>query len=147
MAPGRDAPRAILRALVASFVLGGLILLFALMAVPNVRDKRLAADGLQFVVLSALGHGVGLMVLWCVVIAITVCALAVHTAAIRLMFAMARDNNLPGGSRLARVHPRFRTPLLPAVLIGLVARPHPWIHLAHLTGFRRGAHRNRGRTP
>ncbi|MFJ1990433.1 APC family permease [Streptomyces asiaticus] len=119
--PGRNAPRAILRALVASFALGGLILLFALMAVPNLHDSRLAVDGLQFVVLSSLGHGVGLMVLWCVVVAITVCALAVHTAGIRLMFAMARDNNLPGGSRLARVHPRFQTPLLPAILIGVVA--------------------------
>ncbi|NEW74834.1 amino acid permease [Streptomyces rapamycinicus] len=119
--PGRNAPRAILRALVASFALGGLILLFALMAVPNLHDGRLAVDGLQFVVLSSLGHDVGLMVLWCVVVAITVCALAVHTAGIRLMFAMARDNNLPGGSRLARVHPRFQTPLLPAILIGVVA--------------------------
>jgi urea carboxylase system permease len=119
--PGRNAPRAILRALVASFLIGGFILLFALMAVENLHAKQLAADGLQYVVLSTLGHTMGEIMLWCVVIAITVCALAVHTASIRLMFAMARDNNLPGGSRLAHVHPRFRTPVLPAILIGLVA--------------------------
>ncbi|QKV91792.1 amino acid permease [Streptomyces sp. NA02950] len=119
--PARNAPRAILRALVASFVIGGLILLFALLAVENLNAKQLSVDGLQYVVLSVLGGTIGDMVLWCVVVAITVCALAVHTAGIRLMFAMARDNNLPGGSRLARVHPRFQTPLLPAILIGLVA--------------------------
>jgi amino acid transporter len=52
---------------------------------------------------------------------VTVCALAVHTAAIRLAFAMARDNNLPASSLLAKVSPRFQTPVLPAVIIGVLA--------------------------
>ncbi|MFF0061422.1 APC family permease [Streptomyces sp. NPDC005279] len=118
--PSRNAPRAILRALIASFVIGGLILLFALMAVPNLFAKQLSTEGLQYVVLVTLGSTIGEIVLWCVVIAITVCTLAVHAAGIRLMFAMARDNNLPAGSRLARVSPRFQTPVVPAVVIGLV---------------------------
>ncbi|TSB28623.1 amino acid permease [Streptomyces benahoarensis] len=119
--PGRNAPRAILRALVASFLIGGLILLFALLAVPDLHAKELSVDGLQYVVLSTLGSTVGQIVLWCVVIAITVCELAVHTAGIRLAFAMARDNNLPAASLLAKVSPRFQTPVLPAIVIGLVA--------------------------
>ncbi|MFI1015964.1 APC family permease [Streptomyces sp. NPDC020965] len=119
--PSRNAPRAILRALLASFLIGGLILLFALMAVPDLASKELTAGGLQYVVLETLGSTVGELVLWCVVVAITVCVLAVHAAGIRLMFAMARDNNLPAGSVLARVSPRFRTPVAPAVLIGVVS--------------------------
>ncbi|GAU65694.1 putative amino acid transporter [Streptomyces sp. NBRC 110611] len=119
--PARNAPRAILRALLASFLIGGLILLFALLAVPDLHARELSVDGLQYVVLATLGSAVGQMVLWCVVIAITVCELAVHTAAIRLAFAMARDNNLPASARLAKVSPRFQTPVLPAVIIGLVA--------------------------
>ncbi|MFF4607236.1 APC family permease [Streptomyces sp. NPDC001339] len=119
--PARNAPRAILRALLASFLIGGLILLFALLAVPDLHAKELSVDGLQYVVLATLGSAVGQIVLWCVVIAITVCELAVHTAAIRLAFAMARDNNLPASARLAKVSPRFQTPVLPAVIIGLVA--------------------------
>ncbi|MFH8568503.1 APC family permease [Streptomyces sp. NPDC017993] len=119
--PGRNAPRAILRALIASFIIGGLILLFALLAVPDLQAKQLSVDGLQYVVLSTLGSTIGQIVLWCVVIAITVCELAVHTAGIRLAFAMARDNNLPAASLLAKVSPRFQTPVLPAVVIGLVA--------------------------
>ncbi|MEU0372164.1 amino acid permease [Streptomyces sp. NPDC006283] len=118
--PGRNAPRAILRALVASFVIGGLILLFALMAVPDLASKELSTGGLQYVVLATLGPTIGEIFLWCVVVAITVCVLAVHAAGIRLMFAMARDNNLPAGSVLARVSPRFHTPVVPAVLIGCV---------------------------
>ncbi|MFF8955506.1 amino acid permease [Streptomyces sp. NPDC014894] len=118
--PSRNAPRAILRALVASFLIGGLILLFALMAVPDLASKELTTGGLQYVVLESLGSTVGEIVLWCVVVAITVCVLAVHAAGIRLMFAMARDNNLPAGSLLARVSPRFGTPVAPAVVIGAV---------------------------
>jgi urea carboxylase system permease len=119
--PSRNGPRAILRALIASFLIGGLILLFALLAVPDLRSPELSADGLQFVVLSTLGSTIGQIVLWCVVVAITVCELAVHAAGIRLAFAMARDNALPASRLLARVSPRFQTPVLPAIIIGLVA--------------------------
>jgi len=45
----------------------------------------------------------------------------VHTAAIRLTFAMARDNALPFGESLARVNPDTQTPITPAVVIGLIA--------------------------
>jgi amino acid transporter len=119
--PRRNAPKAILRALVASFIIGGLILITAMMAVGDINAKELATGGLQFIVLDALGSTVGKIFLICVVIAITVCNLAVHTAAIRMMFAMARDNNLPAGSHLARVDPKRRTPVIPAVVIGVLA--------------------------
>ncbi|MFE9769708.1 APC family permease [Streptomyces sp. NPDC005808] len=119
--PSRNAPRAILRAIVASFILGGLILILALMSVSSLKGEQLSTDGLQYVVLNVLGEDAGKAMLWCVFIAVTVCALAVHTAAIRLAFAMARDTNLPAASRLAKVNPRFQTPVLPAVIIGILA--------------------------
>ncbi|MER6017033.1 APC family permease [Streptomyces anulatus] len=118
--PGRNAPRAILRALIASFLIGAFILLFALLAVPDLHAEELSTGGLQYVVLATLGDTVGEVFLWAVVVAITVCVLAVQAAGIRLMFAMARDNNLPAGSKLAKVSPRFGTPVVPAVLIGVV---------------------------
>lgn len=119
--PRRNAPRAILRSLIASFVLGGLIILLALMAARDLSAPELTSAGLQFVLTDALGPLVGRMFLLVVFVAITVCVLAVHTAAIRIAFAMARDNALPAGSTLARVSPRFQTPVVPAVLIGLFA--------------------------
>ncbi|MCF7547873.1 APC family permease [Pseudonocardia sp. WMMC193] len=121
--PRRTAPSAILRAVIASFVIGGLILLFAILAMPNLADPALgeSSGGLQLVILTVLGGPIGTLFLICVVIAVTVCALAVHTAGIRLMFAMARDNALPGGARLARVDPKRKTPVVPAVLIGVAA--------------------------
>jgi amino acid transporter len=45
----------------------------------------------------------------------------VHTAGIRLMFAMARDNALPAAARLAKIDPKRKTPVIPAILIGVVA--------------------------
>lgn len=119
--PRRTAPTAILRAVVASFVIGGLILLFAILAAPDLSDPAIGTDGLQYIVLAVLGGPIGTIFLITVVIAVTVCALAVHTAGIRLMFAMARDNALPAGSRLARIDPKRKTPVVPAVLIGVAA--------------------------
>ncbi|MEU5853622.1 APC family permease [Saccharopolyspora shandongensis] len=119
--PHRNAPKAILRALIASFILGGLIILLGLMATKDFSAPQLAESGLQFVLNDALGPLVGRLFLLSIFVAITVCVLAVHTAAIRIAFAMARDNALPAGSLLARVSPRFQTPIVPAVVIGVLA--------------------------
>ena len=90
--------------MIASFILGGCILLFAIMSVSNINSPEIGVGGLQFVVLNVLGDTVGKIFLICVVIAITVCCLAVQTATIRMIFAMARDNNLPA-RRAARQGP------------------------------------------
>jgi len=121
--PRRTAPRAILRAILASFVIGGAILVFAVMSAPDLRDPQIASGsgGLQYIVEQVMWGPLGKLFLICIVIAVTVCSLAVHTAAIRLTFAMARDNALPFGERLARVNPDTQTPITPAVVIGVIA--------------------------
>jgi len=121
--PKRTAPKAILRAVTASFVLGGLILLFGIMAAPDLTDPKVgAADGgLQHIVLSVLGGPFGKAFLVCIVVAVVVCTLAVHAAAIRMMFAMARDNNLPFSRQLSKVDPVRKTPTVAAIVIGVMA--------------------------
>ncbi|MBY6675739.1 amino acid permease [Rhodococcus sp. BP-332] len=121
--PRRTAPKAILRAILASFVIGGAILVFAVMAAPDLNDPELGTPqgGLQSIVTSVLSGPLGTVFLICILVAVTVCSLAVHTAAIRLTFAMARDNALPFGERLATVHPKYQTPVVPAVVIGLLS--------------------------
>ncbi len=105
--PRKTAPSAILRAILASFVIGGAILVFAILAAPNLSDPKLGQQGgLQQIVLDVMYGPVGKIFLICIVVAVFVCTLAVHTAAIRLTFAMARDNALPFGESLAKVHPR-----------------------------------------
>ncbi|WNG85528.1 amino acid permease [Mycobacterium sp. ITM-2016-00317] len=121
--PRRTAPKAIARAILASFVIGGGILVFAVMAAPNLQDPQLgeSSGGLQYIVEQVMWGPLGKIFLACIVIAVTVCCLAVHTAAIRLTFAMARDNALPFGEKLATVNPRTQTPIVPAVTIGIIA--------------------------
>ncbi|MBO0676296.1 amino acid permease [Mycolicibacterium sp. S2-37] len=121
--PRRTAPKAIARAILASFVIGGGILVFAVLAAPNLQDPQLgeSSGGLQYIVEQVMWGPLGKVFLVCIVIAVTVCTLAVHTAAIRLTFAMARDNALPFGERLATVHPKTQTPIIPAVTIGVIS--------------------------
>src|SRR5918997_60632 len=119
--PRRTAPLAIMRAVIASFILGGLILLFAIMSVNDINAAEIGTGGLQYVILDVLGNTVGKIFLICVVIAVTVCCLAVHTATIRMAFAMARDNNLPAGEKLAKVDPVHKTPIIPAIITGFLA--------------------------
>jgi urea carboxylase system permease len=119
--PRRRAPRAILGALGAAGVAGMLLLLFALMSAKNLHADGISANGLPFIVKSVLGNTLGDILLWDVVLSISVCCLAIHTAAIRMLFSMARDNALPGSRAIARVSERSKTPVVPALIVGLLA--------------------------
>ena len=123
MEPRRTAPRAILRAVLASFVIGGAILVFAILSAPHLDDPQIGSSdgGLQYIVEQVMWGPLAKIFLGCIVVAVSVCALAVHTAAIRLTFAMARDNALPFSEQLARVNPRTQAPIGPAILVGLIA--------------------------
>jgi urea carboxylase system permease len=118
--PRKFAPRSILRALIAAFVVGGLLMLVSMMAVGNIKSSELSTLGMPYLIKSTLGNGLGDAFLVCSTIAITVCCLAVQTAAIRLLFSMARDGRLPFGKAIARVSPRSRTPIVPALLTGVL---------------------------
>lgn len=118
--PRRVAPRTILTALSVSALGGGLILLGALMAAPSLSDGELATGGLAYVIEAKLNSPAGTVLLSCVAVAITVCTLAIQTAGSRLMFSMARDGRLPFSKQLATVHPKYGTPVLPAVVIGVL---------------------------
>ncbi|MDT7709811.1 MAG: hypothetical protein QOG20_5418 [Pseudonocardiales bacterium] len=119
--PRRHAPRAILRAITAAFVVGGLLMLVGMMAVGDIHASELSTSGMPYLVKSTLGNGLGNAFLVCSAIAITVCCLAVQTAAIRMIFSMARDGRLPFGAALSKVSPRSKTPVLPALITGGLA--------------------------
>src|SRR4051794_15125302 len=120
--PRKHAPPAILRAIAAAGLAGGLLMLVAMMAVGNITAKEIGTLGLPFVVKDTLGETLGDIFLLDSAVAITVCCLAVHTAGIRMMFSMARDNRLPLGSAGARGSGKSQTPILPAPVIGGVFR-------------------------
>jgi urea carboxylase system permease len=116
--PRKHAPRAILRAITASFIVGGLVMLVGMMAVGDINAEELSTSGMPYLLKSTLGTGLGDAFLICSAIAITVCCLAVQTAAIRMAWAMARDGRLPFSKAMAKVSPRSKTPVLPALITG-----------------------------
>jgi amino acid transporter len=73
---------------------------------------------MPYLLKSTLGTGLGDTFLVCSAIAITVCCLAVQTAAIRMIFAMARDGRLPFRHAIAKVSSRSKTPIVPALITG-----------------------------
>ena len=116
--PRRTAPRTILRALAASGLGGGLLLIVALMAAPSLTDGRLATEGLPYVLTDRLGDVGGRILLVDVAIAVAVCTLAIQTAGSRMVFSMARDGVLPFSSQLSKVSSKHGAPVVPAVVVG-----------------------------
>ncbi len=121
--PRRRAPWAILRAISAAGLAGGLLILAGLLAVSDPAMPELGEinGGLPLIVKQSLGPELGSLFLVVVIFAVTVCALAVQAGTVRLIFAMARDNSLPWASILARVQHETRTPIVPAVVTGVAA--------------------------
>lgn len=121
--PRKKAPRAILRALLAAGFAGLLVLLFALMAAPdlNMPDLGDMRGGLPMLVKSVLGGTTGRLFLCIVIFSIIVCTLAVQSGAVRLVFAMGRDGRLPFGRSLSEVSSKTQTPVLATLICGLGA--------------------------
>jgi amino acid transporter len=121
--PRKKAPRAILQALLSAGFAGLLVLLFALMAAPDLGNPELGniRGGLPMLVKSVLGETAGSLFLCIVIFAITVCTLAVQSGAVRLMFAMGRDRCLPFSKSLSEVSSKTHTPILATLLCGLGA--------------------------
>jgi urea carboxylase system permease len=119
--PRRTAPRAIIKALTASGIGGGLLLLAAIMAAPSLSDGQLATGGLPYVLTSRLGTTVGKIFLIDVTVAISVCTLAIQTAASRMIFSMSRDRALPFSRTLSTVNSVTGAPIAPALVVGVLS--------------------------
>ena len=78
-------------------------------------------NGLTGITIDVLGPTWGKIFLADVAVAIFVCCLAIHAMSVRILFAMGRDDNLPGASRLAHVSGTRRVPVFPAVLVGVIS--------------------------
>ena len=121
--PRKRAPRAILQALATAGIAGLLVLLLSLMAVEDLFAAELgsAKGGLPLLIKTVLGEPLGKLFLCDVIFAIVVCALAVQSGVVRLMFAMSRDNQLPFSALLGRVSPKTQTPVIASIVCGIGA--------------------------
>ena len=119
--PRKHAPPAIIRAIGAAALVGGLVILLGSMSNKNLLDKNIGLLGLPYVIKNAFGNTTGNVFLADTALAIFVCCLAVQTATIRMLFSMARDNRLPFGSQVARVSGHRKVPIVPALVTGILS--------------------------
>jgi urea carboxylase system permease len=120
--PRRQAPKAVLYSVVGAFIIGGVFLLGALVAIPNLKT---ATSGLGWnpaqVITANFPSAFATLYLFVVSAAIFVCCLSIMAATIRLCFGMSRDNQLPGSKFLARVSPTLHTPVWSCIAVMAIA--------------------------
>jgi urea carboxylase system permease len=133
--PRRNAPPAIIRALAAAALIGGVLILLALMDVRNIHDKNIGVLGLPYIIKQALGNTAGNVFLVDSALAITVCTLAVMTGCIRMLFSMARDGRLPFGSVVAHVSGKRKVPIVPALFVGFLSLILMAVNIANQSAF------------
>jgi urea carboxylase system permease len=120
--PRRQAPKAVLYSVVGAFIIGGVFLLGALVAIPNLKT---ATSGLGWnpaqVITANFPSAFATLYLFVVSAAIFVCCLSIMAATIRLCFGMSRDNQLPGSKFLSRVSPTLHTPVWSCIAVMAIA--------------------------
>src|SRR5882724_8655897 len=119
--PRREAPKAVLASIIGAFVIGTIFLWGTLMAIPNVADAIKNAMGPAQIIEANFPPFWATVYLLVVVAAMFVCCLSIQTSTIRLMFGMARDNQLPFSKSLAKVSPTLHTPIRASIAVALLA--------------------------
>jgi amino acid transporter len=119
--PRRNAPKAVLYSVIGAFIIGGVFLLGALVAIPNLGTAVKDGYGPAQIIEANFPTGFATLYLFVVSAAIFVCCLSILAATIRLCFGMARDNQLPFSKPLAKVSPTLHTPVWTCIVIALIS--------------------------
>ena len=126
--PRREAPRAVLAAVVGAAIIGAIFLFATVLAVPGSMSKFVADINagqdpfpLVTIIQSNFPGWASNLYLLVVFAAIYVCCLAIQTSTIRLAFGMARDGRLPLGRQFNVVHPTLHTPIGTCIVVGVLA--------------------------
>jgi urea carboxylase system permease len=126
--PRREAPRAVLAAIIGAAIIGAIFLVAVIIAIPGDMSKFIAdinAGKDPFPLITIIqanfpGWAANLY-LFVVVAAIYVCCLAIQTATIRLAFGMGRDGKLPLAKYYNNVNTSLHTPVGTCIVVGVLA--------------------------
>lgn len=119
--PKAESPKAIIGSVVGAFVIGVIFLWGTLMAIPNMSEAQANFFGPAQIIESVFSSFMANLYLLVVVAAIFVCCLSIMTSTVRLMFGMARDNQLPFSKTLAKVNPKLRTPVSACIGVAVLS--------------------------
>jgi amino acid transporter len=126
--PRREAPRAVIAAVIGAAIIGAIFLFAVIIAIPGDMSKFVTDTGagkypfpLVTIIESNFPGWAANLYLFVVFAAIYVCCLAIQTSTIRLAFGMSRDGKLPLSRVLSTVHPTLHTPIGACITIGVLA--------------------------
>jgi urea carboxylase system permease len=125
--PRREAPRAVLAAVIGAFIIGAIFLYSTIVAIPGNIDTYVSNVGAAKasppvdIITGNLPGWAANLYLFVVFAAIYVCCLAIQTSTIRLAFGMARDGKLPLGRVYNNVSSSLHTPVGTCIVIGLLS--------------------------
>jgi amino acid transporter len=118
--PARVVPRAMWQAVLASGVLGFLFLLAVTAAAKDPVALAQSSTPIADVIKSVLGSFIGDLLLILVVTSIFACGLVIMITAVRLTWAMSRDQRFPGWQQWRVISERTQTPRNATFLILVV---------------------------
>jgi len=126
--PRREAPRAVIAAVIGAAIIGAIFLFAVVIAIPGQMSQFVADTGagkypfpLVTIIEANFPGWAANLYLFVVFAAIYVCCLAIQTSTIRLAFGMARDRKLPFSHVLSGVHHTLHTPIGACIAIGVLA--------------------------
>jgi urea carboxylase system permease len=127
--PRREAPRAVIAAVIGAAVIGAIFLFAVIIAIPGDLGKfvsdagtgKLAGGPLVYIITTNFPGWAANLYLLVVFAAIYVCCLAIQTSTIRLAFGMARDAKLPLSRALSQVNTSLHTPVWACIAVGVLA--------------------------
>lgn len=126
--PRREAPRAVLAAIIGAAIIGAIFLLAVIIAIPG-DVKQFVADTaagkypfpLVTIIEANFPGWAANLYLFVVFAAIYICCLAIQTSTIRLAYGMGRDGKLPLARYWNNVTASLHTPVGTCIVIGVLA--------------------------
>jgi amino acid permease (GABA permease) len=103
-------PRGIVWSIIVSLIAGWILLIGVTGAIQNYTAEATAVTPAAQVFIDAVGHNLGLFLLFIVVGAQFYCGMSSVTANSRMIYAFSRDGAVPGSQFWHKINPRTRTP-------------------------------------
>jgi amino acid transporter len=123
----RSVPRAMVMSVIWSALFGYLFLSAFVLMIPNMDDAAKQGWNVFFWAFDQrVGTGLKEFVYLVVFVAQLLCGLATVTSASRMIFAFSRDKGLPASRALARVSPKYRTPVAAIWTAGVLSVLFVW---------------------
>ena len=116
----RHVPRAMWMSMAVAGIVGFVFIGMLIVASPDLAASAKSATPIADIVNGTLGSVFGRVFLAIVAFSVFACGLIIFMDTTRIVFAMARDERMPGSRWLSRIHSRLNTPLFAVIAVGVL---------------------------